>query len=127
VGDWAGERGGDEAVAEVVRVHVEAFNAHGTRRLLDTLTEDVEWATGRDVIRGRAALVEVFDDGLWELAPRLVVRTLVVQGDVAAAELVEALVVDGERRRFAIATFFVIEGGLIRSVKVYREGSADIE
>jgi hypothetical protein len=34
--------------------------------------------------------------------------------------------VNGERREFDIAVFFTVDDGLIRTAKVYREGSADI-
>jgi hypothetical protein len=35
--------------------------------------------------------------------------------------------VDGRRREFDIAVFFTVEDGVIRTVRVLREGSADIE
>ena len=51
----------------------------------------------------------------------------VVQGDRAGAQMTEALTVAGERCRFAIAVFFHVQRGRIQQVKVYREGTADID
>ena len=112
--------------AHLVEDHLAAFNAHDSARVLAGLAADVQWATGQDVFRGREALAEVFDDGLWELGPALELRTLIAAEDMAAAELVEQLTVGGELRRFTIAVFFRFAGGLITHATVYREGSADI-
>lgn len=110
-----------------VLAHLEAFNQHSTDRLLDGLSEDAIWATGRDVVKGRAELADLFAEALWELEPSLSVLGLVVDGNSAAAQLREELTLDGERRSFDIAVFFEVSGALISTAKVYREGSADIE
>lgn len=111
---------------DLVDEHLAAFNAHDTERLLSGLADDIVWATGRDVFRGREALIEIFDAGLWAMQPSLQCRSLLDGGDCAAAELTEQLTVDGEVRRFPIAVFFRFAAGLITHVTVYREGSADI-
>ena len=116
------------ATRSAVREHVEAFNAHDTARLIAGLHEDVVWATGADVFRGRAALRDdVFDAGLWAMRPRLAVRTLLVEGRRAAAVLREEIVVTDERHEFDIAVFLTVSDALIRTVTVFRAGSADIE
>jgi hypothetical protein len=112
---------------QVVEEHLAAFNAHDTERVLAGFASDAVWATGQDVARGSDALAELFDAGLWELDPSLRVLTLVDADPLVAAELHETLKVGGERRDFRIAVFFTVAGGLIRSAKVYREGSADID
>lgn len=117
----------ESATLAAVREHLAAFNAHSTARLLAGFTDDAVWVTGQDVTRGRDGLAELFDDWLWSLDPSLTVRTLITDGPHAAAELVEEFTVDGEPRRENIAVFFRIDGGLISSAKVYREGSADID
>jgi len=118
---------GDRTRAAVLE-HVEAFNARDTDRLLAGLHPDVVWATGSDVFRGiRQLREELFDEGLWAMRPSLVVRTLLVEGPAAAATLHETLAVDGGRREFDIAVFFTLRETLIRTVTVFREGSADIE
>jgi ketosteroid isomerase-like protein len=109
-----------------VHEHLAAFNAHDSERLLAGLAEDVQWATGQDVFRGRDALADLFDAGLWAMEPSLELRTLVADEGGAAAELTEQLTVDGERRQFAIAVFFRFGDGLITHATVYREGSADL-
>lgn len=112
--------------AAAVRAHLAAFNAHDTGALLAGLAPDAVWATGAGTVRGRAALTELFDAGLWALAPSLAVAALVEAGPLVAAELVEEITVGGERRSFPIAAFFTVADGLITRVKVYREGSADL-
>jgi ketosteroid isomerase-like protein len=107
--------------------HIAAFNAHDTARLLAGLTDDVVWATGQDVFRGRPALGELFDDGLWAMAPSLRTLRVIAEDDAAAAELHEQLTIDGMAREFTIAAFFSITDGLISRATIYREGSADIE
>jgi SnoaL-like domain len=121
-----------EAASAVTRAavldHVDAFNAHGTDRLIGGLHPDVVWATGSDVFRGTAQLRDqLFDEGLWALRPSLAVRKLLVEGDAAAGMFHEELVLDGERREFDIAVFFTVQDAAIRTVRVFREGSADVE
>lgn len=111
----------------VVLEHLDAFNEHSTDRLLARFAADAVWTTGGDVFEGRAALSELFDDGLWALNPSLAVRTLLADGEGVAAELRETLTIDGEQRRFDIAVFFDVRGGLISRATVYREGSADLD
>ena len=107
--------------------HVEAFNQHDRDRLLAGLAPGTVWNTGRDTFVGHAELAGIFDDGLWLLDPALAVERLVCDGSAAAAQLTEELTVDGVRRSHPIAVFFTLRAGLIEHVKVYREGSADIE
>jgi ketosteroid isomerase-like protein len=111
---------------EVVQEHIAAFNSHSTQRLLEGFRDDAVWVTGTDVARGREGLAEMFDDWLWGLDPSLSVRTLVAHGQDVAAELTEELTVEGERRTMHIAAFFAVADGQLASVKVYREGSAEI-
>jgi hypothetical protein len=112
---------------DVVEEHLAAFNAHDTERLLAGFGPDIVWSTGRDVMRGTTALAEVFDAGLWELAPSLATIAVVAEGGVVAAELHERITVDGELREFDIAAFFEVADGLIHRAKVYREGTADLD
>lgn len=116
------------ATRAAVLDHIDAFNTHDTDRLIAGLHPDVVWATGADVFRGASTLRDtLFDDGLWSMRPSLAARTLLIDGEAAAGIFHEALVVDDEPRVFDIAVVFTVSGGLIRSVKVFREGSADIE
>jgi len=126
-GDSPDDAGAVASVRALVLEHVAAFNAHSTARLLAGLAEDAVWVTGQDVVRDHGGLRELFDDWLWSLDPELTVRTLVTQGDRAAAELREDLGVGEQRQSMSIAVFFETDAGLIRSVKVYREGRADLD
>jgi ketosteroid isomerase-like protein len=114
-----------EATAAVLE-HIGAFNAHSTQRLLAGLAPDAVWRTGSDVVRGLAALADLFDPWVWSLAPSLTVTNLVAEGTQVAAQLIEQLTVDGELRRMDIAAFFDVRDGKIVSAKVYREGSAEV-
>ena len=115
-----------DAVQALVRDHVDAFNAHDHARLLAGLATDVVSTTGADTFRGHQALTEVFDDGLWAMQPSLTIVDLLVGEGRAAAQRLEVLAIEGRQRRFTIACFFEIRVGRIQSVKVYREGSANI-
>jgi hypothetical protein len=111
----------------VVEDHLAAFNAHDAPRLLAGFAEDAIWATGQDVMRGREALADLFDESLWKRAPSLTTLTIIAVGNTVAAELHERITVDGVEQAFDIAAFFVVTDGLIRRAKVYREGTADVE
>lgn len=110
----------------MIAEHVAAFNLHDRTRLLSGLATDVTWSTGRDTLRGHAALAKLFDDGLWALTPALQVVRLVAEHDHVAAELVETLTLDGAARRFPIACFFDLQESMITRVKVFREGTTDL-
>jgi uncharacterized protein len=112
---------------DVVDEHLAAFNAHDTARLLARFADDAAWSTGQDVMRGREALAELFDAGLWALQPSLTTTAMVAEEGTVAAELHERITVDGELREFSIAAFFEVSDGLITTAKVYREGIADID
>jgi hypothetical protein len=126
------DSGTDAVAAAATRAavldHVAAFNAHDTSRLISGLRRDVVWATGSDVFRGLSTLrADVFDEGLWAMRPSLEVRTLLIDGEAAAGVFHEVLIVNDKTREFDIAVFFTVSDGLIGRVKVFREGSADIE
>jgi hypothetical protein len=112
---------------DAVEEHLAAFNAHDSERLLAGFADDAIWATGQDVMRGRAALADLFDDSLWDLQPQLAVVSFVAGEQTVAAELREQITVAGARENFRIAVFFTVLDGLIVNAKVYREGVADIE
>ena len=114
-------------IQRAVEEHVAAFNAHDSSRVLAGFAADPVWTTGTDTFRGSAGVADVFDPWLWTLDPILEIQSLVSDDTCAAAQLHEKLTVDGERRSFDIAVFFVVKDGLIESAKVYREGSAALD
>jgi hypothetical protein len=116
-----------QSARALVLDHIAAFNAHSTERLLAGLATDAVWQTGQDTVRGHAGLGDLFDDWLWSRTPALDVHTLLVEGTRVAAELREQLIVDGQRQTFDIAVFFDTDADRITSVKVYREGRADLD
>ena len=109
-----------------VMEHLAAFNAHDSARLVSGLADDIVWATGTDVIQGRAATAALFDEGLWALQPNLALVRLIADGVEAAAECVERLTIDGAPAEFPIGVFFSVRDGLLSRVRVFREGSADV-
>ncbi|HEU5243389.1 MAG TPA: nuclear transport factor 2 family protein [Gaiellaceae bacterium] len=112
--------------AAIVKRHIDAFNARDLDALMAGFSGDATWATGSDSFRGAADLEELFASAFAELSPRLHVESLLAQGDRVACELREDYLVDGARRTDHIAGFYRVEAGLITSVKIYREGSADV-
>jgi hypothetical protein len=111
--------------AEAVRNHVQAFNRGDSDAVADGFTADALFTTGRDiVVRGRSELRQFFGDALDGHWLRLEITGLVVEGNRVAAQLREHILVRDTESVDHIAAFYVVDGGLLRSVKVYREGSA---
>jgi len=111
---------------DVVRRHVDAFDAGDLDALLACFAADATWVTGADGFRGHDELRELFAGAFAALRPRLHVDVLLVDGDRVACELREDLVVDGAARTDHIAGFYRVDDGLIAAAKIYREGSASI-
>jgi ketosteroid isomerase-like protein len=118
--------GSAETTRRAVLDHIESFNNHDTAGVLRGLAPDVVWVTGTDAHRGRSSLLDVFDDWLWSLNPHLEIARLIAEGSSAALECVETLVVDGRQSTFRLAVFFDVCDGLLASVKVFREGTAQL-
>lgn len=109
---------------EVVRAHLDAFNAGDVDALLAVFAEDAVFATGEHLVIGARGLRAMFSEALAELSPTLTLRGQVVQGEVVACELSEQLTVEGTEFAFALAAFYTVRDGRIVRVKVYREGTA---
>jgi ketosteroid isomerase-like protein len=115
-----------DATRNAVLEHLAAFNSHDQERLLGGLDENIVWSTGADRFEGREAMRDLFDPWLWDRAPRLDLIRLIVEGDAAAAECLEHMVIDGTAIAFPLAVFFTVRDDLLVRVKVFREGSADL-
>lgn len=114
-------------VEQAIREHVEAFNAQDLPRLLAGLADEAVWQTGQDIFRGRDALAALFSGAFTGIAPRLTLRSLLIEQDRAACELTEKMTIDGVTREDFIAGFYRVNANdLITSVKIYRQGSADV-
>ncbi|MCA1783791.1 MAG: nuclear transport factor 2 family protein [Intrasporangiaceae bacterium] len=141
-GSWHGERGRPELLrsahntkgkililepnaADVIRAHVAAFNSADASQVASGFHVDAKFCTGRDVVvEGRQSLKAFFEEAFRALSLKLTVEVLVVDDQRVAAQLQEHVVDDGVESVDHIAAFYDVEGGLLRSVKVYREGSA---
>lgn len=116
-----------DRIESAIREHVAAFNAQDIPRLLTGLAADVVWHTGQDTFRGHDALADLFTGAFAAIAPRLTIRSLLIEQNRAACELVERMTVDGATREAFIAGFYQMDADdVITAVKVYRQGSADV-
>jgi len=114
-------------VEKVIRDHVAAFNAQDLPRLLAGLADDVVWRTGQDTFQGHDELATLFSEAFSAIAPSLTIRSLLVDEDRAACEMVERMTVDGAVREDFIAGFYRVNAeGVITTAKIYRQGSADV-
>ncbi len=107
----------------VVSRHFEALARHDADAFFATLSSDVLWSTGSDVMSGISEVRELFDAGFWSWKPEITITSVVVDGRHAMAEIHEILHVAGQSLEFDIAIALSVDAGLITSVKTYREGS----
>lgn len=112
----------DAAVLDVVRAHVDAFNAGDVDALMAGFADDAVFVTGDHMVVGARGLRAMFSDALANLAPSMELRATVVQHGVVACELNERLTVEGAQFHFSLAAFYTVRRGQIVRVKVYREG-----
>ncbi len=111
---------------EIIRRHVDAFNAHDLDGLLACFADDATWVTGTDRFRGKDELEHLFRAAFDALAPRLTIVSLLVHRDSVACELREEYTVDGVARSDHIAGFYRVGDATIVAAKIYREGSAAV-
>ena len=114
-------------VEKTIRDHIAAFNAQDLQSLLAGLAEDAVWQTGQHTFRGRDELAALFSEAYRTIAPKLAIRSILIDRDRAACELLETMTVEGVAREDFIAGFYCVDAnGLITSAKIYRQGSADV-
>ena len=113
----------DDGVLDVVRAHIDAFNAGDVDALMAGFADDAVFVTGDHMVVGSRGLRAMFGDALVNLSPSMQLRATVVQRDVVACELTEQLTVEGAEFTFSLAAFYTVRRGQIVRVKVYREGS----
>jgi uncharacterized protein len=111
--------------AAVVRAHVSAFNRADASLVAEGFHLDARFCTGRDVVvEGRSALESFFRRAFGALALHLTVEQLVADEGRVAVQMRERVIDGGVESEEYIAAFYDVEDGLLRSAKVYREGSA---
>lgn len=116
-----------ETLAVVVR-HLDAFNKRNVDELCAGFSENIVFSTGEDILSGREVLRRFFQDALdGSVQLALALRRAIVDEDVVACELVESVTIQGVTQEQSIAAFYTVRNGLLTSVKVYREGTADIQ
>ncbi len=117
-----------ERVLAIIRRHVDAFNRRDVEALAADFRDDIIFTTGKDVVRGAAELRIFFGkalDGRVEL--QLEIRRVVIEGDVAACEMTETISVEDHTHQAPIAAFYTVRGNRLAELRVYREGSADLQ
>lgn len=115
----------DSSPVDVVLAHIRGFNAGDVEATVAGFADNAVFNTGKTVVTGKATLREWFGTSMSALAPVLLPTEPLTADDRVAIELVEEIEEDGKVYRFHIAGFYRVEGGLIVSAKIYREGSAD--
>ncbi len=113
-------------IEDLIKAHVEAFNARHLDALMAGFTDDAVWITGTTTVRGRAELVGLFAGAMKGLLPALTIQNLITSEGQAAAQLTEVYTAGGTERTDHIAGFYLIKEGRIASAKIYREGSANV-
>ncbi|MPV51220.1 nuclear transport factor 2 family protein [Pseudactinotalea sp. HY158] len=112
------------STADLVRRHLDAFNAGDAAALLADFAPGATWVTGDYTVPG-GELREFFETAMASITPRLELVRVIDGGAVVAVEMIERWNHDGADRSAALLAVFDLAGGLISRAKIYREGSAD--
>ena len=112
----------DRQVPEVVRAHLDAFNARDHEAVLATFGDDAVFSSADGLVIGRRALAVLFAEAFAvEARAVLELRSAVVQGETSACELVERITVGETVHELDVAVFYTVRDGLLARVRVYRE------
>ncbi|GAA3836619.1 hypothetical protein KACC15558_18400 [Brevibacterium ammoniilyticum] len=109
---------------DLVRRHIDAFNAHDVDALLADFAPATEWVTG-DYTVPAGQLREFFVSAMESITPQLSLLRIIDGGDVVAAEMTETWTHNGADRSASLIAVFDLTDGKIARAKIYREGSAD--
>jgi uncharacterized protein len=113
------------AVLAAVAAHVDAFNRRDLVGVVAGFDEGAVFASADALVVGRRGLTAMFSEAFaGDLQATLELRQAVVDGETAACELTERVVVEGMVHELSLAAFFTVRGGVLARVKVYREGAA---
>jgi uncharacterized protein len=106
---------------ETVQEYMEAFRQSDHRRVLATLTDDVEWVMpGAYHWKGKAAFDREIENPAFTGRPAITVTRLIEEGDVVVAEgAVTAARSDGKTLRAVFCDVFVMSGDKIRHLTSY--------
>lgn len=107
---------------EVVRGHLDAFNARDLDRVLAGFDDDAVFASGDQMVVGARAIRVLFADAF--AAPvnaELELRDAVTQGQVVACEMTERLAFAGGQHEVDVAAFYTVRRGRLARVRIYRD------
>ena len=112
----------DDAILAVVDAHLAAFNARDPDAVTLGFCPDGAFSAGSDLVEGQRAIHALFADSFALPAQAtLHRRSAIVQGDTAACELLERIVVAGTVVEVPVAAFYEVRDGLLARVRVYRD------
>ena len=107
---------------DVVRAHLSAFNDRDADAVVATFADDAVFAAGEHIVVGHRALRAMFADAFAApIRAQLELRHAVVDGQTAACELSERLIIEGSTHELDMAAFYSVRDGLLTRVKVYRD------
>lgn len=113
-----------EPTHDLVRRHIDAFNAGDADRLLADFAPDAVWVTGDHTVPP-GELRPFFEGAMRSLRPHLALVRIVGGGDAVAVEMVETWTHEDATKIAALVAMLDVADGRISRAKVYREGSAD--
>jgi len=114
--------GEDRSPLAAVEAHLAAFNARDADAVAATFASDATFVAGEQLVIGRAALRAMFADAFAApIRAHLALRHAVVEGDVAACELVETLSTPGGSHELDVAAFYAARDGRLTRARVYRD------
>lgn len=109
-----------------VEAHLSAFNARDADAVVALFTDDAVFATADELVVGRRALRVLFTQAFAEpVGAALELRHAIVDGETAACELVETLVLPGGgTAELPVAAFYTAQRGALARIRVYRDTPA---
>lgn len=109
---------------DLVRRHIDAFNAGDADRLLADFAPDAVWVTG-DYTVPAGELRPFFEGAMRSLGPHLALVRIVGGAAAVAVEMVETWTHQEVAKTAALVAVLDLTEGRISRAKIYREGSAD--
>jgi hypothetical protein len=106
---------------------VEAFNDYDLGRLLACLSPQATWITGTARFHGTRELTTLFENAFSQLKPKLLIKTMLVDGDDVACELRETYFVGRKAQLDEIAGFYQVRSQRITRARIYRQGFSGAE
>lgn len=115
------------ATRAVVEAHIAAFNGKDLPGVVAGFADDAVFVTGEHMVVGHRGLRALFAQAFDGMDARLHLQRAVVEGETAACEMQETIVLEHTTLEVPLAAFFIVRDEVIVRAKVYREGSATLD